>query len=62
MIKLDIDMTLDELNALRVTASPADDELEHFITCPECHQAIDCRRLGDVLHHDEPGHARLRRH
>ena len=31
-------------------------EAEHFITCPECGQAIDCRRLGDVLRHDEPGH------
>lgn len=44
-----------DLNALPVTA-PDLAEAEHFITCPECGQAIDCRRLGDVLHHDEPGH------
>ncbi|MGR6331356.1 non-homologous end-joining DNA ligase [Sphingomonas sp. XXL09] len=31
-------------------------EAMHFISCPECGQAIDCRNLGDVLHHDEPGH------
>lgn len=31
----------------------------HFITCAECGQDVDCRRLGDVLHHDEPGHEPL---
>lgn len=61
MIKHEIDMTLDELNACRVTAPPGD-EREHFYVCPQCGQAVDCRRLGDVLHHDEDGHSRLRMH
>lgn len=61
MIKNDIGMTLDELNSLRVTA-PEGDERENFYMCPDCGQAVDFRRLGDVLHHDEPGHSRLLRH
>ena len=28
----------------------------HFVQCEECGQLVDCRQLGDVLHHDEPGH------
>lgn len=32
-------------------------EAMHFMDCPTCGQAIDCRNLGDVLHHDQPGHA-----
>lgn len=34
-----------------------DDEAKHFIVCAACGQAIDCRNLGDVFHHEEPGHA-----
>jgi hypothetical protein len=26
------------------------------MACPTCGQAIDMRQLGQVLHHDEPGH------
>jgi len=37
------------------------DELEHFYVCAHCGQAVDMRRLGDVLYHDEPGHKRLER-
>ncbi|MCB4863294.1 hypothetical protein K7W03_27360 [Sphingobium sp. PNB] len=47
------------LNTLPCTAPDLEDESQHFITCTECGQAIDCRRLGDVLHHEEPGHERL---
>lgn len=52
-------MDRDELNALPVTAPDLEDEAEHFLTCPECGQAVDCRRLGDVLHHETPGHEPL---
>jgi bifunctional non-homologous end joining protein LigD len=44
------------LNALPMIA-PAGPEAEHFLTCKSCGQAIDLRNLGDVLHHEEPGHA-----
>lgn len=46
----------------QLTASSEDQvrtELDHFLLCPGCGQAIDLRRLGDVFHHDEPGHAPL---
>ena len=32
------------------------DEAEHFIVCATCGQAIDMRDLGQVFHHEEPGH------
>jgi hypothetical protein len=44
------------LNALKPEVPELSDEAEHFIACPECGQAIDCRLLGDVLHHETPGH------
>jgi bifunctional non-homologous end joining protein LigD len=31
-------------------------EREHFYDCAECGQKVDMRRLGDVLHHEEPDH------
>lgn len=31
-------------------------EHEHFMLCPNCGQAFDMRKLGDVFYHDEPGH------
>lgn len=40
----------------RVVGSEPVDEAEHFIVCQTCGQPIDCRRLGDVFHHEEPGH------
>jgi hypothetical protein len=36
--------------------TPVGSELDHFIPCPICGQAIDCRELDQVLHHDEPDH------
>lgn len=62
VIKLDLDMTLDELNALRASTEARGHECEHFYLCPACGQAVDCRRLGDVLHHDQPRHSRLPTH
>lgn len=49
----------EELNLCPIQGPGGEREEDHFIICPECHQAIDCRRLGDVLWHDEPGHAPL---
>ena len=34
-------------------------ELEHFYTCNSCGQAFDMRDLGQVCHHEEPGHKPL---
>ena len=48
-----------EINELEVRGPDYDDEAKHFIVCAACGQAIDCRRLGDVFHHEEPGHTRL---
>jgi hypothetical protein len=48
----------EELNALRshrIGGEPKD-EAEHFFICNGCSQAVDMRKLGDVLHHEEPGH------
>lgn len=39
----------------RVGGEPAT-EAEHFYVCEQCKQAVDRRRLGDVLHHEEPDH------
>ena len=32
------------------------DEVEHFFVCQSCGQAVDMRVLGEVLHHEDPGH------
>lgn len=32
------------------------DEREHFIQCPGCLAWVDCRDLGDVMQHVDPGH------
>ena len=46
----------EELNSLRVSYPDLEDEAEHFYICDACGQAVDMRKLGDVLHHEEPGH------
>lgn len=54
-------MNRDELNALRskpVDGEP-DDEAAHFFVCKVCGQAVDMRRLGDVLYHEQPEHEAL---
>ena len=47
-----------KLNALPCKAPAVEDEAEHFYVCPECGSAVDMRRLGDVFHHEEPGHSK----
>jgi ATP-dependent DNA ligase len=48
----------DELNA-RSHAAPDLPEARHFHLCAECGQAVDRRNLGDVFHHETPGHVPL---
>lgn len=36
-----------------------ENEADHFFICPECGQAVDMRDLGEVFHHEEPGHKPL---
>lgn len=50
---------LASLNRFPCISPELSDESEHFIICVGCGQAIDCRRLGDVFHHEEPGHEPL---
>jgi hypothetical protein len=55
-----MEMSREELNALRSEcAEVTEDEREHFYVCDVCGQAVDARRLGDVLYHDEPIHSPL---
>jgi hypothetical protein len=48
-------MDRDELNAKPCTPPEVADEREHFYLC-HCGQAVDMRRLGDVLHHEQADH------
>lgn len=49
-----------DLNRIKgVPRDPPADEREHFIQCTDCGQWMDCRDLGDVLHHEEPGHGQI---
>ena len=53
------DVSRDELNALRAQGPEHEDEAAHFYVCKACGQSVDKRRLGDVFHHEEPGHEPL---
>jgi hypothetical protein len=44
-----------DLNALPYRGPELREE-EHFFLCKVCGQAVDRRRLGDVLHHETNGH------
>jgi hypothetical protein len=46
-------MTQQELNCLRSIASVPENDADLFVTCRTCGLAIDCRKLGDVLAHEE---------
>jgi bifunctional non-homologous end joining protein LigD len=39
--------------------APSLEESEHFHVCAGCGQLVDRRNLGDVFHHEEPGHEPL---
>jgi hypothetical protein len=36
-----------------------EDDAEHFMICPNCGQAVDCRDLAAVLHHHRDDHEPL---
>jgi hypothetical protein len=40
----------------RVSGPPITSEADHFYVCAACAQAVDMRDLGQVLHHEVPGH------
>jgi rRNA maturation endonuclease Nob1 len=47
----------DRLNRCPVIIErPVKDERDYFYRCTTCEQMVDCRRYGDVLHHEEPAH------
>jgi hypothetical protein len=33
-----------------------EDQTIHYFTCKACGQAVDKRKVGDLFHHEEPGH------
>ncbi len=39
-----------------IPLDPVLDEADHFYVCQACGQAVDMRRLGDVLHHEDDDH------
>jgi hypothetical protein len=43
------------IKGIRVDGEPKS-ELEHFYKCPTCGQSVDMRDLGQVFHHELPGH------
>lgn len=46
----------------RIVGPEPASEADHFMTCSGCGEAIDCRDLMAVLHHETPGHAAQGRH
>jgi bifunctional non-homologous end joining protein LigD len=44
------------LNSLRTTAPDLPSSRHHLYRCDACGRLVDRRNLGDVLHHEEPGH------
>lgn len=43
-----------------VPDGPVDDEEDHFYQCHICGQMVDMRHLGEVVHHNQPDHERLK--
>lgn len=44
----------------RISGPPVTSEADHFYVCEACKQSVDMRDLGQVFHHEEPGHEPLR--
>jgi hypothetical protein len=40
----------------RIIGPEPTSEADHFILCAECGEALDCRNLLAVIHHETPGH------
>jgi hypothetical protein len=54
------EMSREELNALTFERPDPGDGTDHFFVCSECGQAVDRRRLGDVMYHElQPEHEPL---
>lgn len=47
------------LNECPSSGPDHDEESLHYMQCRECGQAFDMRRLGEVCHHEVPGHERI---
>ncbi len=43
-------------SAGRIVGPELTSEADHFIVCGECGEALDCRGLLAVLHHETSGH------
>ena len=57
------EMSREELNALTVELLDPGDGTDHFFVCSECGQAVDRRRLADVMYHElQPEHDPLPLH
>ena len=41
---------------VRIGGPEVTSEADHFYVCAACKQAVDMRDLGQVFHHEEPGH------
>lgn len=39
-----------------ISGRPITSEADHFYVCEQCKQAVDMRDLGQVFHHEAPGH------
>jgi hypothetical protein len=55
-------LTREEANAYRVSGLIFANDADYFYVCELCGQAVDHRRLGDVLYHEEPDHTPLPLH
>lgn len=53
------DVSREELNAVTAKYPEVAGEREHFYLCEHCGQAVDRRRLGDVLYHEAADHQPL---
>jgi len=50
-------VTREELNAIKsIRGGEPPDVSQHFYVCEMCGQAVDKRRLGDVIHHERGEH------
>jgi hypothetical protein len=52
---------MDGLPMGRLVGPAPASEADHFIVCGDCGEALDCRDLMAVIHHETPGHAPIGR-
>lgn len=56
----EVDNPAKGITGKRIGGEPTN-EADHFYVCAHCKQAVDMRDLGQVFHHEEPGHEPLTR-